>query len=115
MSCKISSLNHGSFACLSNLAISYVSWFIISLFFSADKSFVAYQYKENPKNGTTFLALVSPAQFVDTKVKCNHVLGTMSITPEQNAEYYFGFGWSKWGFDTFEQWIQYVSKFDAQI
>lgn len=86
-----------------------------SVFFAADKSFVAYKDKENQKNGTTFLALVSPTQFADTKVNCNHVLGTMAISPEQNAEYYFGFGWSKWGFDSFEQWIQYVSKFDAQI
>lgn len=86
-----------------------------SVYYAPDKDFIAYKDKLNAKNGTTFLAIVSPTQFDDAKVDCGHVLGTMSISPNQNAEYYFGFGWDKWGYESFEQWIEYVTKFNATI
>lgn len=86
-----------------------------SVYFSADKVFAAYKDQANAKNGTTFLALVSPTQFNDTKIDCGHVLGTMTVSPEQDAVYYFGFGWDKWGFDSFDKWIEYVTQFNAKL
>lgn len=86
-----------------------------SVFYAPGKEFVAYKDQANEKNGTTFLAVVSPTQFDETKVDCGHVIGTMHISPDQNAEYYFGFGWDKWGYESFDKWIEYVTQFNSQI
>ncbi|MGL4248006.1 MAG: DUF4861 family protein, partial [Lactococcus garvieae] len=86
-----------------------------SVWFSPDRAFLAYRDKNSPAHGTTFLALLSPSHFDELKVSCGHTIATMSVAPASKAEYYFGFGWDKWGFDSFEQWIKYLSEFNNRI
>ncbi|MFA6873214.1 MAG: DUF4861 family protein [Bacteroidaceae bacterium] len=94
---------------------------------NTDEGYVAYADPENPKNGTTYLGLVFPNPIDETKevplaetqkqaAKTNpatigHLIGLTQYSPKDRMVYYFGAGWSKWGFKTAGEWSTYVKDF----
>ena len=44
-----------------------------------------------------------------------HVLGYTTIKPGEKLDYYWGGGWSKYGFDSFEQWQSYLKDFAEDV
>jgi hypothetical protein len=96
--------------------------------YAADKNagYIAYAESAHPANGQTFVAAVFPSsiKLIDTKPvffseterkerggATGHLLAVSSYTPGEQYTYYFGGGWSKWGFETSKDWFAYVADY----
>ncbi|MDL2265344.1 DUF4861 domain-containing protein [Parabacteroides sp. OttesenSCG-928-G21] len=96
--------------------------------YAADKNagYIAYAESAHPANGQTFVATVFPSSvklieaepvfFSETERKerggaTGHLLAVSSYTPGEQYTYYFGGGWSKWGFETSKDWFAYVADY----
>lgn len=55
------------------------------------------------------LVLFDEAEAADRGAN-GHVLGYMTYKPGEKLTYYWGGGWSKWGFNSFEEWSAYMNK-----
>lgn len=90
----------------------------------AEAGYVAYaDPTDNPDgdNGTIYvgaaftqlddakLVLFDEAEAADRGAN-GHVLGYMTYKPGDTLIYYWGGGWSKWGFESFEAWNAYMQK-----
>lgn len=88
----------------------------------AEAGYVAYaDPTDNPNNdnGTIYVGAAFPV-LNDAKLVMfdadeaadrganGHVLGYMTYKPGEALTYYWGAGWSKWGFETFEAWKAYM-------
>jgi hypothetical protein len=66
--------------------------------------------------GRTYVATVIPdGKMTESLIQQNHIL---AIAPYQKGErftYYFGGGWSQWGFPTDEAWFEYVAAYAAKL
>ncbi len=95
---------------------------------SAADGYAAYADPTDPVNGTNYLGLAFPDGVQETKVQplpeeerakaqgvTGHLLGITTYSPDQHYVYYFGAGWSKYGFDSFDEWAQYVKGFAARV
>ena len=94
---------------------------------NTDEGYVAYADPENQENGTTYLGVVFPNPVDDTKevplaatqkeaaktspATVGHLIGLTQYSPKDRMVYYFGAGWSKWGFKTPDEWSTYVKDF----
>lgn len=84
--------------------------------------YMTYADPADKKEGQTFLAAVFPkgmtkaeAVYFDKKEQkergaYGHLLAYNSYQPKSEYTYYFGAGWSKWGFKNKEEWLGYVQK-----
>ena len=93
---------------------------------SAEKGYVTYaDPTDNPNNnnGTIFVGAILPtakdakAVYFEEKEKNDlrggadgHVLAIADYTPGSELVYYWGAGWSKYGFDTIEDWNAYIDE-----
>ena len=93
---------------------------------SAEKGYVTYaDPTDNPNNnnGTIFVGAILPtakdakAVYFEEKEKNSlsggadgHVLAIADYTPGSELVYYWGAGWSKYGFDTIEDWNAYIDE-----
>ncbi|MCQ2237167.1 MAG: DUF4861 domain-containing protein [Bacteroidales bacterium] len=88
----------------------------------AEAGYVAYaDPTDNPNNdnGTIYVGAAFP-ELNDAKLVLfdeeeaadrganGHVLGYMTYKPGETLTYYWGGGWSKWGFESFEAWDTYM-------
>lgn len=97
--------------------------------FIADKDggYIAYADPKDPENGQTYLGAAFPAQLQDAKPVVfsdkekaerganGHILAFSEYKPGSNFIYYAGAGWSKWGFETPQDWFEYVKLFSLQL
>ncbi len=97
---------------------------------SAKKGYIAYADPKDSVNGQIFVAAVFPANVKETKVvpflgaeasskikddAIGHVLAISDYEPGSAFTYYFGAGWSKWGFKTSAEWYKYVDEYAQKI
>jgi len=91
----------------------------------AAKGFIAYADPEESVNGQIYVGAVvpkthtlteaGPVYFSDEEKKDRkangHVLAVSEYKPGDKYTYYFGGGWSKWGFDSPEAWFAYIEQY----
>ena len=76
---------------------------------------IAYETPADKVNGTIYTAAIHPTGFKDTRIANGHYLGLNNYQPGTSYTYYAGGGWSKAGFDNFEEWMQFVKEEKIRI
>lgn len=80
-----------------------------------DKGYIA--YAENAvsdagvPSGRMYEGVFYPAKINQTKAENKHLLLLTDYSDKRPFVYYFGAGWSKWGFPTDEDWFNYMDTF----
>ncbi len=69
---------------------------------------IAYETPSNDSNGIIYTAAINPKGFGIIKVSGGHYLGLNNYQTGTPYIYYTGGGWSKAGFDSFEDWTKFV-------
>lgn len=94
---------------------------------NAQEGYIAYAdptTEPQSDNGTVYVGAVFPDTAVQTKVQLfdkpagdaiGHVLGICTYQPDAAFTYYWGSGWSKYGFDTDETWTEYLKTYARQV
>lgn len=95
-----------------------------------DKGYIAYADltdNVNNGNGIIYVGAVMPAKvqeakaqmFADKEAKergaSGHVLAISNYKPETEYTYYWGSGWSKYGFDSMEAWTTYLDRYAQSV
>jgi len=81
----------------------------------ASKGYAIYIEPANTKDGQLCLAIVYAQPWKKVEQKHNHLLAVAEYKPNQKLTYYAGNGWSKWGFPSPPDWVEYIKTFSAQI
>ncbi|MFA6838842.1 MAG: DUF4861 family protein [Dysgonamonadaceae bacterium] len=76
--------------------------------FGRNSGIIAYETPGNDTNGIIYTAVINPNGFGMIKVSGGHYLGLNNYQTGTPYTYYTGGGWSKAGFDSFEEWTQFV-------
>jgi len=66
-------------------------------------------------NGITYIGTILPAPGTEVTEKSDHLLITGKYIPGTPLTYFTGAGWNKWGFDSDQAWIDYLSVFSQKI
>ena len=102
---------------------------------NAEKGFIAYpaptinyDRQREVDNGTIFVGHAFPYElsnagltyFSDEESQARggskgHILAHSTYSPETPFVYYWGFGWSRAGFESYEQWLEYLEAYADQI
>lgn len=92
-----------------------------STLLSEDRQTLFYQEPTDPTNETIFLSLTFPTAIDSIKVDkyslpgnkrvLANTLAFTTIQPNQSLSYYTGFGWTKYGFKTLEEYQRYIARF----
>lgn len=96
---------------------------------SAEKGYIAYADPADPVNGQIYVGAVvpqsrkltqaGPVYFSDEEKKDRkangHVLAISDYNPNDKYTYYFGGGWSKWGFNTPDDWFTYIEQYAEKV
>ncbi|SHF11314.1 protein of unknown function [Bacteroides luti] len=96
---------------------------------SAQKGYIAYADPKDPVNGQIYVGAVFPANVKEakfmpfkgaeaSKIKDGaegHVTAISDYEPGSEFMYYFGAGWSKWGFNSSADWFKYVDEFAQKV
>lgn len=95
-----------------------------------EKGYIAYADltdNVNNDNGIIYVGAVMPekvteakaAMFSDKEVKergaSGHVLAVSNYKPGTEYTYYWGSGWSKYGFDTMADWVTYLDRYAQSV
>ena len=95
--------------------------------YDAEAGYAAYADPTDSINGRTFLGMAYPAAVqVATPVYFDeaertergaegHLLMQQTYVPDTTVTYYAGAGWDKWGFDTPEDWFEYMKYFATTL
>jgi len=81
---------------------------------AADKGYIAYSLDDG-KNGPLYVGTVIPLGVTGVTESDNHLLIKETYTPGTNLSYYSGAGWSKWGFENDEAWLNYLDSFILRL
>ncbi|MDR1938011.1 MAG: DUF4861 domain-containing protein [Tannerellaceae bacterium] len=93
----------------------------------APEGFIAYADPVDPVNGQIYVGAAFPSGIKETKVVYfpdpekakrkagGHVLAINEYTPGTGFTYYWGGGWSKWGFPASSDWFAYMKEFSQKI
>lgn len=96
---------------------------------SVENGYIAYADPANLKNGQIYVGVVvpksqkltaaEPVYFSDEEKKDRkangHVLAISDYKPGSDYTYYFGGGWSKWGFSSPEAWFDYIDIYAQRV
>ncbi len=83
--------------------------------FGDNTGIIAYKNPTDEVNGTPYTAAIHPGGFESTQVLEGHFAGLNSIASGEPYLTYVGGGWSKAGFNSFEDWIQFVKSEKEKI
>lgn len=95
--------------------------------FNAQEGYLAYAdptQNVNNNNGIIYVGAVFPNTMREAKVQLfekskggalGHVLGLSEYVPGEDFVYYWGSGWSKAGFKSDEQWVDYLQKYAQKV
>lgn len=95
--------------------------------FNAKEGYMAYAdptQNVNNNNGIIYVGAVFPKAMQDAKVQLfeeaqdaalGHVLGVNEYFPGDDFVYYWGNGWSKSGFETDEEWVDYLKCYAQRV
>ncbi len=65
--------------------------------------------------GRDYIGVVVPETIASVKVQDDHLLAIEPYLPQQQFTYYFGAGWSKWGFSSDQAWFDYIQQFSQKL
>lgn len=78
-------------------------------------NYIVYAEPKSSVVDNVYLGIIFPQgmekQIVDNSSKVSHILGLTTQQPKKAVVYYTGFGWSKFGFETVEQFDTYIKNF----
>ena len=95
-----------------------------------DKGYIAYaDLTDNIKNdnGVIYVGAVMPKKIKEAKTvlftpkeakergALGHVLAISNYKPESKYTYYWGSGWSKYGFESMEDWTEYLDRYTQRV
>ena len=95
-----------------------------------EKGYIAYADltdNVNNDNGVIYVGAVMPEKVTETKAAMfsdkeakergasGHVLAVSNYKPGTEYTYYWGSGWSKYGFDTMADWITYLDRYAQSV
>lgn len=83
--------------------------------FGDNTGIIAYETPGNEANGIIYTAVIQPDGYDAIQMFDGHYAGLNSITPGSSYTSYVGGGWSKAGFDSFEDWTQFVTSEKEKI
>lgn len=81
---------------------------VLNSTFGDNSGIIAYKTPTDEVNGTNYAAVINPKGFGVIKVSNGHYLGLNSYIPGDEYTYYSGGGWNEAGFDSFDNWKEYV-------
>lgn len=76
---------------------------------------IAYETPQDKVNGTVYTAAINPIGYEIIEVSGGHYLGFNSYKTGTEYTYYTGGGWSKAGFNSFEEWVEFLKKEKQKI
>jgi hypothetical protein len=76
---------------------------------------IAYKNPTDEVNGTIYTAALHPGGFESIQILDGHFAGLNTIASGEPYITYVGGGWSKAGFNSFEEWIQFVKSEEEKI
>jgi hypothetical protein len=65
--------------------------------------------------GRSYVGVIFPNGVADIKQQDAHILAIADYKKGDELTYYFGAGWSKWGFDSDQAWFDYVKNFAKDL
>ena len=80
-----------------------------------NKRWTAHAEPADSLNGILYQAIAVTAPFTSIEAKNNHLLGIQDVKSTVPFIYYAGGGWSKYGFETFGDWVKYVEEFSEKL
>ena len=95
--------------------------------YDAEAGYAAYADPADAVNGRTFLGMAYPVAvemaapvYFEAAERAErgaegHLLMQQTYAPGSTVTYYAGAGWDKWGFDTPEDWFEYMNYFAAAL
>jgi hypothetical protein len=83
--------------------------------FGDNSGIIAYETPGDDANGTIFTAAIHPDGFDAIKVLNGHFAGINSYQPGEAYTYYTGGGWSKAGFESFDDWTAFIKEMKENI
>ncbi len=95
--------------------------------YSTEEGYIAYDdptTDADADNGTLYVGAVFPAPLSEAKVQMfdkpsgdaiGHILGISDYEPSDEFVYYWGAGWSKYGFEKSEDWRSYLRTYAAEV
>lgn len=85
------------------------------VFTDNSKKYAAHADPADVNNGTLYQGFTAPDSFTTLEPKNDHLLGIRLVKPQESFTYYSGGGWSKFGFDTFGDWVKYLEEFSQKL
>ncbi|MEA5081543.1 MAG: DUF4861 family protein [Dysgonamonadaceae bacterium] len=85
------------------------------IIYGHNSGIIAYETPGNDTNGIIYSAVINPNGFRTIKVSGGHYLGLNNYQIGTPYIYYTGGGWSKAGFDSFEDWTKFVQSEKEKI
>lgn len=84
-------------------------------FTNANNGIIAYELPEHQDFGTSFAGAINADGYLDTKISEGHLLGINEYKIGTDYIYYTGGGWTKGGFDTFDDWTNFLQVEEAKL
>lgn len=78
--------------------------------YGVNSGIIAYEVPADSLNGTIYTGVIHPGGFGVIKVADGHYLGLNSYRVGTPYTYYVGGGWSKAGFNTFDEWTKFLNE-----
>lgn len=84
---------------------------------NAEKGYIAYADPIDPVNGQIYVGAVVPRTqpLKEASIAHGHVLAISDYKPGSAYTYYFGGGWSNYGFESPEAWFTYMREFTEKV
>lgn len=76
--------------------------------FGDNSGIIAYENPADKVNGIIYTAAIRPNGFGIIKTSNGHFLGLNSYKPGSEYTYFAGGGWSKSGFNSFDEWVEFL-------
>jgi hypothetical protein len=80
----------------------------------AEDGYIAYSLDAG-ENGTIYLGTILLSDATGVTETNDHLLIKTQYSPDSGQVYYTGAGWNKWGFESSESWIKYLSEFRYKL
>lgn len=85
------------------------------IFADEEHGIMAYELPADPTNGIIYAGVVNPLGFSEIKTAEGHLLGINHCASGTKYVYYTGGGWSKAGFENFDQWVDLLKQEENRL
>ncbi|MDR3704697.1 MAG: DUF4861 family protein [Paludibacteraceae bacterium] len=84
-----------------------------------DRFYIGYAEKATSDagvpSGRSYVGVVIPTKINEAKQEGKHIIAVADYKSDRPFEYYFGAGWSKWGFASDQDWFNYLDQFAQKL